>query len=45
MQGVLVSRSCLLLVAELAALWHRLPDAVRVGIAPMVLASGLGANG
>ena len=27
-------------VAELAAVWHRLPDAVRVGIVAMVRASG-----
>jgi hypothetical protein len=27
-------------VAELAALWHRLPDAVRAGIVAMVRASG-----
>ena len=27
-------------VAELAAVWHRLPDAVRAGIAAMVRASG-----
>ena len=29
-------------VAELAAVWHRLPDAVRAGIAAMVRASGAG---
>ena len=27
-------------VAELAAVWHRLPDAVRAGIVAMVRASG-----
>jgi len=27
-------------VAELATLWHRLPDAVRAGIVAMVKASG-----
>jgi hypothetical protein len=28
------------MVAELAAVWHRLPDAVRAGIVAMVRASG-----
>jgi len=31
-------------VAELAALWHRLPDAVRAGIVAMVRASAHGAE-
>jgi hypothetical protein len=31
-------------VAELAAVWHRLPDAVRAGIVAMVRASAHGAE-